>query len=190
MKLKLLCLFALSCSALPGFGQFRVTPTTTEMAEGGKVTLLEVVCGQDRFTMRQPSGFTFRVDAQNKSLVFRSADEKTAITFQVTTNFPGTLPSADVLRARAAEQTPGAGILQSSVCATGYKAGYFFDLVRPLKQGLSVRFRHVYVACPEGTVEFVFATDNEIFEKQRFVLNFLLNSFHYEVGPPNALVQQ
>jgi hypothetical protein len=187
---KLTFLFALSCAALPCFGQFHVTPATVEMAEGGSVNLLAIASGQDRFLMRQPPGFTCRVDPQNKSLLFRSADEKTAISFQVTTNFPGQLPSVETLRARVMEQTPGAGILQSSVCSTGYKAAQFFDLVRTVRDGMSVRFRHVYVPCPKGTVEFVFATDSEDFERQRFVLNGLLNSFHCESAAAGALVRQ
>lgn len=168
--------------APPSFGQFRVYPSTIKMEEGGNANLLMVVTDENRFSVRQPPGFTFRVDAPNKSILFKSADEKTAITFQVTTNFHGQLPDQEVLKAKAMEQTPGATIIQASTCSTGYKPGCYFDLVRILREGLSVRFRHVYAPSPEGTVEFVFATDNAEFEKKRFVFSNFVNSFHVEAA--------
>jgi hypothetical protein len=88
------------------------------------------------------------------------------------------------------EQTPGASILQSSFCPTGYKPGCFFDLVRQVREGMSVRLRHVYVPVPGGTVEFVFATDNLDFEAQRFVLSNLLNSFRVEPAAPASAEQK
>ena len=173
--------------AAPAFGQFKVFPSIVEMAEGGKVNLLVIISGRQKFTLRQPPGFTVRVDAPNKSLLFKSANEKTAITFQVTTNFPGELPAQEVLRSKALEETPGGGILQTSFCPTGYKPGCFFDLVRLMREGLSVRYRRVYVACPEGTLEFVFATDNSEFEGQRFIFSNFLNSFRLEPATSASL---
>ena len=187
---KYLGLLILLCLASSSFGQFRVSPATIDMAEGGRVSVLTIFNGEERFTLRQPPGYTFRVDPHDKSVLFRSADERTAISFQVTTNSPGQLPPEDILRAAAIEQTPGSAFLQSSVCATGYKAGCFVDLVRTSREKMSVRFRHVYVPCPEGMAEFVFATDNEDFDRQRFVLNAFLNSFRYESSAGSALVQQ
>ncbi len=168
--------------ASPGFGQFRVGSSSVEMAEGGRVNFLTISSDEDRFSVRQPPGYTFRIDAPNKSLLFRSEDEKTAISLQFTTNSPGQLPAPEILRTKVIEQTPGGGILQSSICSTGYKPGYFFDLVRISRGDLSVRFRHVYIACPKGTVECVFATDNEDFENRRFILSNFLNSFHLETA--------
>jgi hypothetical protein len=188
--IKHLSLLTFLCLASPTFGQFRVIPTTVQMAEGGRANLLVIISGEQRFNLRQPPGFSFRVDPENKSLLFRSADEKTAISFQITTNFPGQLPAVEVLRAKAMEQTPGAGLVQSAVCSTGYQPGCFFDLVRMLPEGMSVRFRHVYVPCPQGTVEFLFATDNVDFEKQRFILSNLLNSFRLESTTVATLVQK
>jgi hypothetical protein len=170
------------CAAAPGFGQFRVVPNTVQSAEGGAFHILSVTAGEQHFALRQPSGFTFHVDPASKSLFFKSVDEKTAITVRATTNFPGELPPHDVLQAKALADTPGAALLQSSTCPTGYKPGLFFDLVRLQREGLSVRYRHVYVACPEGTVEFIFGADNADFERKRPIFSALVNSFHLETG--------
>lgn len=188
--MKRLCALLLLCLASPVFAQFRVTPTTIDMVEGGKVHILVIVSGEQRFTLRQPAGFGFRVDPVNKSILFKSADEKTAISFQLTTNAPGQLPDQEVLRAKVTVQTPGAGIIQASTCSSGYKPGCFFDLVRILREGMSVRFRHVYVPGAEGMTEFVFATDNKDFESQRFIFSNFVNSFRLESAGPRSLAQE
>jgi hypothetical protein len=173
----------------PVFAQFRVVPATVEMLEGGKASVLMITSDQERFSLRQPPGFTFRVDAVNKSISFKSADEKTAITFQLTTNSPGTLPDAESLRDRALAETPGASIIYASTCSTGYRAGSFFDLVQVLRAGMSERFRHVFVPGPSGMAEFVFATDNSDFESKRFIFSGFLNSFRMETPGNRPLAQ-
>jgi hypothetical protein len=185
------CGLGLVCLAGQAFGQFRVVPRAVQQAEGGTYNVLSVTAGEEHFSLRPPPNFSFRVDPSSQTISFKSADEKTAITVQVTTNFPGELPASDVLQTRALQDMPGSALLQSSTCPTGYKPGCFFDLVRLQREGLSVRYRHVYVACPEGTVEFVFGTDNADFEHKRFIFSGLLSSFRLEAAssapstPPN-----
>jgi hypothetical protein len=186
-SLRLLIFLSLAPAA---FGQFRVTPAAVQMAEGGAVNLLVIESGRQRFCLRQPPGFNFRVDARNETFLFRSADEKTAVSVQFTTNFPGQLAPRELLRSKVLAQTPGAGIVQSAFCPTGYKPACFFDLVRVLREGMSVRFRHVYAPSPEGAVELVFATDDADFESQRFILSNLLNSFQLEPPAGASLVRQ
>jgi hypothetical protein len=100
---------------------------------------------------------------------------------RVTTNSPGAMPDDETLRANALAANPGASILQTSSCATGYKPARFVDTIRSLDPMRSVRTRHAFVACPEGTVEFLFSSKDEAFDKGRVVFNLFLSSFRVEM---------
>jgi hypothetical protein len=175
-----LCLLGLMLLAFPAFGQFRAFPAKIHQEEGGDINALTIVSDADRFSVRQPAGFSFRIDPLNKSVVFKTADDKTAITVRVTTNYPGQLPDQETLKAQVLQDTPGATVIMESSCPTGVRPSPFFDLVRNLREGISIRFRHVYVACPNGVVELVFATDSSTFDKDRFIFSNFANSFRIE----------
>ena len=121
------------------------------------------------------------MDNQAQSVVFKEDTGSIAITMQVTTNFPGQLPDDGALRTNALASHPNENFLQMSTCATGYKPARFVDSIHSLDRFRSIRTRHAFVACPEGTVEFIFSSKDEDFEKGRVVFNLFLSSFRVEM---------
>lgn len=58
------------------------------------------------------------------------------------------------------------------------------DTLRSLDPRHIVRTRHVFVACPEGIVEFQFSSKDEAFEQGRVAFNLFLSSFRVEMIRP------
>jgi hypothetical protein len=152
------------------------------MVEGGMVAELAIASGEQHFCIRPPVGYNLRVDRANQTLLFKSPDERSAVTVRLTADFPGQLPEEEILRSKVLQEHPGSSLLQSSICATGYQPGQFFDLLRMPRADLPVRVRHVFVACPRGTIEFTLSTQNTDFDRLRFVLNRVLSSLRVEAS--------
>ena len=140
-----------------------------------------VDAGREHLVTRLPRGYAATVDNQAQSVVFKEDTGSIAITMRVTTNSPGQLPDDGTLRTNALAINPNENFLQMSSCATGYKPARFVDSIHSLDRFRSIRTRHAFVACPEGTVEFIFSSKDEDFDKGRVVFNLFLSSFRVEM---------
>ena len=180
--MKRLCLiFAFFSLAAAGQTNFRAFDSYEQMIEGGTAHTLVVEAGREHLVTRVPRGYAATVENETQSVVFRESTGSISIAMRVTTNSPGAMPDDETLRANALAANPGASILQTSGCATGYKPARFVDTIRSLDPKRSVRTRHAFVACPEGTVEFLFSSKEEAFDKGRVVFNLFLSSFRVEM---------
>ena len=182
--MKPVCLIlAFASLALAAAGQisFRASESHEELIEGGTCHKLVVDAGREHLVIRLPRGYAATVENETQSVVFRESTGSISIAMRVTTNSPGAMPDDETLRANALAANPGASILQTSSCATGYKPARFVDTIRSLDPKRSVRTRHAFVACPEGTVEFLFSSKEEAFDKGRVVFNLFLSSFRVEM---------
>jgi hypothetical protein len=182
--MRLACLILASVSfafASHAQDQFRAFASTVDMIEGGRVDTMVVVTGTERLTTRIPRGYAARVDVFEKSVIFTDkTNGAIAITLQVTTNSPGVMPDEDTMRDKALAANPGGSFLQLASCSTGYQPARFVDTFRRIAEGLSIKTRHAFIACPEGTVEFVLRANGEGFDQGRQVFNLLMSSFRME----------
>jgi hypothetical protein len=180
--MKLLCLMFASFSlAAAGQTNFHAFESYEQLIEGGTVHTLAVDAGRQHLVIRVPRGYAATVENETQSVLFKESTGSFSIAMRVTTNSPGALPDDGTLRTNALAANPGASILQTSSCATGYKPARFVDTLRSLDPKRSVRSRHVFVACPEGIVEFQFSSKDEAFEQGRVAFNLFLSSFRVEM---------
>ncbi len=183
MKLLLLLFLSLAAAARAQ-SDFHAYPGTEDLIEGGRVEKLTVVSSNLQFNVRLPKGWYRQVDEASRKIIFTSQSGRSAVTVQFTTNSPGTLPAEDILRAKALQAHPGAGILQYSVCPTSQRPGVFFDLVRVPAPQVVQKIRHAFVAQPAGQVEFVLSASDDEFEKNRLVFMAMLRAFRAEPLKP------
>lgn len=183
--MKLLLLLSLSlAAAAQAQSDFHAYSGTEDLIEGGRVDKLTVVCSNLQFNVRPPKGWFRQVDEASRKIIFTSPSGRSAVTIQFTTNSPGTLPAEDVLRAQALQAHPGAGILQSSVCPTGYRPGVFFDLTRVPAPQVVQKIRHAFVAQPLGQVEFVLSSSDDEFRKNSSIVMAMLGAFRVQPLKP------
>jgi hypothetical protein len=183
MKLLLLLFLSLAAAARAQ-SDFHAYPGTENLIEGGPVDKLTVVSGNLQFNVRPPRGWYRRVDEASRKIIFTAQSGRSAVTVQFTANSPGTLPAEDVLRAQALRAHPGAGILQYSVCPTGYRPGVFIDLVRVPAPQVVQKIRHAFVAQPAGQVEFVLSASEDEFRQNCSVIMAMLGAFRVEPLKP------
>jgi hypothetical protein len=164
-----------SASAQP---DFKATPTTITMAEGGRDSILLVETDNERFSLSIPNGYGSLARADTRSIIFTSDAAASVITVQFTTNYPGALPKQDKLRDRVAANHPRASLVGSSGSATDFGPSQSFDLFQPAGNGFLLRIRDAYAAYPEGSVEFTFSCNSADFDKQKLGFARLLYSFH------------
>jgi hypothetical protein len=182
--MKLLPLLFLSLTAAArAQGDFHAYSGTEDLIEGGRVEKLTVVSSNLQFNVRPPKGWYRQVDEASRKIIFTDQSGQSAVTVQFTTNFPGTLPAQDILRAQVLQAHPGASILQYSVCPTSYRPGALFDLVRAPAPHVVQKIRHAYVAQPAGQVEFVLSASDDEFEKDRLIFMALARAFRVEPKP-------
>lgn len=179
MKLFLLLFLSLAATA-QARGDFRAYPGTENLIEGGRVEKLTVVSSDLQFNVRPPKGWGRQMDMPGRKILFTSPSGRSAITVQFTANSPGTLPPQDTLRQRVLQAHPGAGILQCAVCATGYRPGLLFDLVRMPAPKLVQKMRHAFVPQPAGQVEFVLSASDDEFAKNKLAFMAVLRGFRVE----------
>jgi hypothetical protein len=181
---RLLLLFLSLAAAARAQSDFHVYPGTEERIEGGRVDKLTVIYGNLQFNVRPPAGWYRQVDEAGRKIIFTARSGRSAVTVQFTANSPGTLPAEDVLRAQALQAHPGAGILQHSVCPTGYRPGVFFDLARVPAPQVVQKIRHAFVPQPAGEVEFVLSASEDEFRQNSTVLMAMLGAFRVEPLKP------
>jgi hypothetical protein len=181
----LLCLSLVLALVSPAAAQplFRVISSTVTSAEGGLVNVLLVQAGDEHFSLRIPKGYGTQVRLESRSIVFTSESGASAITMQVTTNYPGTLPKMEELRDLVAKKHPGASLVQSSSCISDYGSGLCFDLFQPTQNNLTVRIRDAYFSYPEGSFEFTLTCNSADYDKSRLSFAWLLNSFRLQPEP-------
>jgi hypothetical protein len=165
MKLLLLLLPFLLTAAARAQSDFHAYPGTMKSHESGQMEILTVVSGNQQFKILPPKGWYRQVDEASRKLIFTSLSGRSAVTIQLTANFPGELPDKDVLRDKVLQAHAGARILRYSVFATGSQPGVFFDLERAPAPRLVQKIRHVYVAQATGLVEFVLSAGSEEFDQ-------------------------
>ncbi|MGA3180396.1 MAG: hypothetical protein ABSF38_08655 [Verrucomicrobiota bacterium] len=167
--------------ASPAQPAFRAYASSLELAEGGKIDTMVVVLGAERVTVRVPHGYGAQVRADKNSVVFTDKDGTTAITLKATADSPGVMPDEEVLRSKALAANPGGTNLEWSTCPTGYKPAKVADSVRTVTSSLSLKVRHAFVACPEGTLEVICAANGVDFENACVVFNALISSLQVEL---------
>ena len=156
---------------------FKATPATLPMAEGGRENILLVETDNERFAISIPIGYGPQVQADSRSIIFTSASGASAISVRFGTNYAGALPKHNDLRDQVAANHPGASLVTSSASFTDFGPAQSFDLFQPAVTGELQRIRDTYVAYPEGSVELAFSCNSSEFEKEKLDFARLLNSF-------------
>lgn len=174
-QLILLALGLVSCA----FGQatFKVYPSSVASREGGWQSVLLIEAGSRRFSVGAPKLYGSQVHPETRTIAFTSASGASLMTIQFTTNYPGTLPPADMLAAQVAAKHPMASLVKSSICYTDFGQGQYFELFQPADGGLMLKLREAYVSYPEGSVEFTLSCNGADYDKQKLSFTRLLNSF-------------
>jgi hypothetical protein len=175
MKLSLFLSLSLAVSALAR-SDFHAYPGTEDLTEGGRVEKLTVVSGNLQFNVRPPRGWRRQVDELGQRITFTSPSGRSALVIQITPDSSPLLPQ-DTLRKQALQAHPGAGFVQSAVCATGYRPGLFFDLVRVPAPRLVQRIRHAFVPLPAGRAELVLSASDDEFQKDTLIFMGMLREF-------------
>jgi hypothetical protein len=152
--------FACTSPAQP---DFRAFASTLDVPEGGKVDTMVMLFGAERITVRVPHGYGAQVKTEKNSVIFADTNGTTAITLKPTLEWPGVMPDDDRLRSKALAANPGGAISEMSTCPTGYTAAKVVDSVRQITSSLSLKVRHGFVACPEGTLEVICAANGANF---------------------------
>jgi hypothetical protein len=163
---------------------FQVYPGTEDLIEGGRVEKLTVISKPLQFNVRPPRGWYRQVDDPGQKIIFTSESGKSAIIVQFTTNSPIVLPPESSLRAAALRAHPGAAVVQSMKCPTGYRPGVFVDLVRVAGPGVVQRMRHAFVAHPDGEAQFILNASDDEFEKDKLILMGMLRDFRVQSLKP------
>jgi len=180
MKWFTVFLVSLAATAASAQSDFHVVSGSEVLLEGGRVDKLTVVSGNYQFNIRPPRGWYREVNESGREIIFTSPSSKSAMTVQFTTNFPGVLPEQDTLRTRVLGEHPGASILQSTVCPTGYRPGVLFDLVRVPAPQVVQKIRHAFVAEPLGSVECSLAASDDEFEGNKTLFMGLMRAFRVD----------
>jgi hypothetical protein len=182
MRLALLIL----ASVLGGFTgaaadpPFRAFASAVDLPEGGKDNYIIMLMGAERITVHVPHAYAAQVKTEKNSVVFTDASGTTAITLKATLEWPGVMPEEDRLRVKALAANPGGTNLEVSTCPTGYTPAKVVDSERDIAPGLSLKFRHGFVACPEGTLEVVCAANGANFDAAKEVFNSMMSSLKVE----------
>jgi hypothetical protein len=71
---------------------FKATPTTIVMAEGGRESILLVETDHERFSLSIPKGYGMDARAETRSIIFTAGAGASVISVQFTTNYAGALP--------------------------------------------------------------------------------------------------
>ena len=154
MKFILMLLLSLAATARAQT-EFHAYLVTEDLLEGGRVEKMTVASGPYQFAIRPPKNWSRQVDEAGRKILFKSPTGQSAIQYYFSTNSPGPLPPDDELRPWAMAAHPGAGVIQTSVCPNSYQPGIFFDLVRMPSANVIQKFRHAFVAEPQGILEVV-----------------------------------
>jgi hypothetical protein len=164
-------------ASAPAQTDFKATPTTIAMAEGGSQSVLLVETDNERFSFSIPRGYGSQVRAETRTIVFTSGAGASVITVQFTTNYAGALPRQEALRDHVAANHPGASLVASTAASTGFGPAQSFELFRPAGNGVLLRVRDVFAAYPEGSAELTFSCNSADFDKEKPRFTQLLNSF-------------
>jgi hypothetical protein len=176
-----LCIFAsLQATAQD---RFEVTESWVEMPEGGKIHNYTIVSGNYCFSLIPPPDFEISPDKISRKVWLKIPD-KVGISMQVTANYSGGLPDGETLKRTVLQKYTGGAVLRSTGCRTGAGLGWIVDVKRVLDKNSSLITRHAFVPWPSGSVEFVFSTNSEDFEKYRNAFANLLSSFQIERYQP------
>jgi hypothetical protein len=176
-------LAALGAASALGQPEFKVSPATETMLEGGIVNILVIQSGDDYFDLQVPKGYGAQIRQSEESIVFTSETGSSVITVKMSTNYPGALPKMEQLRGVVVTNHPTATLAQTSFCYTSFGAGQQFDLFQPVGGNLTMRLRDAYVSFPHGSFEFILSCDNREYDRNRFSFAWLLNSFRLRAGP-------
>lgn len=166
---------------------FRAYAGMEESLEGGRTQKLTVISSDLQFNIVPPRSWACQTIAAERKLVFTSPSGRSAITVQFTGNSPGELPDNDVLREQALRAHPGAGVLQTSVCPTGYRPAVFFDLVMMPTPGKILKLRHAFISEPAGVAEIVLSANDDEFDQYRPVIMGMLRNFRATRLKPGTL---
>jgi hypothetical protein len=168
--------FAAATSALAQ-SDFKTTPTTITMAEGGTESVMLVETDSERFTLVNPRGYGSHASSETRTIIFTAADGASVINVHFTAKYPGALPKQDKLRDQVAANHPGASLVASAPASTAFGPAQSFDLFQPAGNGLMLRIRDVFAAYPEGSSELTFSCNSADFDKQKREFGRVLNSF-------------
>jgi len=156
---------------------FKATPATVNMAEGGRQDLMLVDTDNERFSITIPNDSGSELHADTRSVIFKAAAGDSIITVRFTATYAGGLPTGNTLRDLVAANHPKATLISSAQSSTSLGPAQTFDLMQPAANGSIVRIRDAYVAYPEGSVELTFSCNSADFDKKKFGFARLLYSF-------------
>jgi hypothetical protein len=180
MKLKWFFLLIASLAVARAQGNFHAVCDSEVLLEGGRVDRLTVVSGDLKFQVRPPKDWSRHVDEAAHQVLFTSPSGNSALTVEFTTASPGVLPEDDALRQKVLRAHPGAGIVQKTVCPTGYRPGVLFDLVHLVAPHVVQKIRHAYVAEPAGNVEFVLSSSEDEYPKTQYIFMATAGAFRVD----------
>jgi hypothetical protein len=169
--------FAIASPAQPAFRAFA---SSLDVPEGGKVETMVMLFGAERITVRVPHGYGAQVKTEKNSVLFTDTSGTTAITLKATLEWPGIMPADDRLRSKALAANPGGTISEISTCPTGSSPAKVVDSVRQITSSLSLKVRHGFVACPEGTLEVICAANGANFQSASDVFSAMMSSLKVE----------
>lgn len=176
--MKLFSILFLCLTAVAGAqGDFHVYADRETLLEGGVREMLTVFQSNLRYNIRSPKGWYRKADEPNRKILFTSPDGKSAVAVRFTDKSPGVLPEADVLKATALQEHPGARDFYSATFPTSYRPGRFFDLAAVPAPHIVQKIRHAFVPGPAGEVEFVLSSSDDDFQKNSHVLMNMLGAF-------------
>jgi hypothetical protein len=161
---------------------FRAFATSEDMPDGGKVEDMMMLLGTEKITVRVPHGYGAQIKAEKNSIVFTEPNGTTVITVKATLEWPNVMPEEERLRGKALAANPGGTLGEISTCPTGYSPAKVVDSTREITSSLSLKFRHGFIACPEGTLEVICAANGANFDAAKEVFNSLMSSLKVETN--------
>jgi hypothetical protein len=163
---------------------FRAFASVMELPEGGKDENMIMLFGAEKIIVHVPHGFGAQVKVEKNSVVFTDTGGTTAITLKATLEWPGVMPEEERLRGKALAANPGGTLGELAACPTGYTPGKLVDSAREITPTLSLKIRHGFVACPEGTLEVICAANGANFDAAKETFNAMMSSLKVERVKP------
>lgn len=179
MKRILIAAFAL-ISAIAWAGSFEVSKGVVVIPERGNVETIVLLTENRQFSFIPPYSYTSSVKTNLSQITFVSPQGNIAISVQITTSSPGSLPEESVLRDRMSALYPGCKFVQASGVYFWQGSGRSVDVSRVLPSKSRLMTRVAFLPFDEGTVEVTLTSDEASFPKQRSFFAAILSSFKIE----------
>lgn len=171
-------------------GTFHVKKGVIKDVEGAIVQTMIIQTDTDQLSFVPLYGYATTILEKEQRIDFKSPDGKIAYSLILTNTFAGTAPDEDQLKSQAEALYPGSSVLQTGAAIAPTGNGQYVDVFRLFLNGARMTTRHAYLPFKDQTLEVVFTSESQSFEKNRRELTSLIGTFKMEPVTANLVLPE